>query len=290
MRTERDMIALILRTAEHDDRILGAYLEGSRANPNAPKDIFQDYDIVYVVHETASFIGDRSWIDRFGKRLYMQYPEDGERYPHDRGNCYGWLVQFSDGVRLDLHVVTQSYAKKALEAGEPYRILFDQCGCLPEADCNSDRAYWVAKPDETEFLAACNEFWWCLNNVAKGLWRNEGLYVMDMLSGVVRPELIRLLSWRVGVETDFSVNIGKAGKYLKQRLPPEIWERLLATYPHAETDEIWRSVFILCDLFDETAVDLSKQLGFRYDRTEAENSRRFCEHVQNLPEDAKDVY
>ena len=68
---------LILDTAAADDRILAVYMNGSRTNPNVPKDIFQDYDIVYVVTETESFRKDRGWIDRFGERLFMQYPEEG---------------------------------------------------------------------------------------------------------------------------------------------------------------------------------------------------------------------
>jgi len=290
MRTEKAVIELLIRTASDDDRVLGAYLEGSRANRSAPKDIFQDYDVVYIVRETGSFQQDRRWIDRFGERLCMQYPEDGERYPNDRKNCYGWLMQFSDGVRLDLHVVTQSYANRTLKKGEPYRVLLDKCGCLPENDCTSDKAYWVKQPDEDAFLATCNEFWWCLNNVAKGLWRDEPPYAMDMLCGVVRPELIRLLGWRVGVETGFSVSVGKSGKYLEKYLPGKTWKRLLMTYPRAATDEIWQAVFVMCDLVDEAAEFLAERLGFRYDKTEAENSRRYCEHVMNLPKDAKGVY
>ena len=78
MRTEEEMIQMIQDTARKDDRIRAAYLEGSRANPKVPKDMFQDYDVVYIVEETESFQRDKSWIDRFGKRLYMQYPEDRE--------------------------------------------------------------------------------------------------------------------------------------------------------------------------------------------------------------------
>jgi len=37
-------------------------MNGSRANPNVKKDIFQDYDIVYVVTETESIIRDEDWI------------------------------------------------------------------------------------------------------------------------------------------------------------------------------------------------------------------------------------
>ena len=74
MRSEKEMMDLIIAVANNDVRIRAAYLEGSRANPNVPKDIFQDYDIVYVVTETRSFREDKAWIDRFGERLYMQYP------------------------------------------------------------------------------------------------------------------------------------------------------------------------------------------------------------------------
>ena len=56
MRSEEKMYELIMNIAKADDRVAAVYMNGSRTNPNAPKDIFQDYDIVYVVRETKSFI------------------------------------------------------------------------------------------------------------------------------------------------------------------------------------------------------------------------------------------
>lgn len=76
MRSEKEMLDLIIRTAREDERIIAAYLEGSRVDPNAQKDIFRDYDVEYIVRDTAPFIADKSWIDRFGERLFMQYPDD----------------------------------------------------------------------------------------------------------------------------------------------------------------------------------------------------------------------
>lgn len=48
-RTETEMMNLILSTAKEDERVRAVILNGSRANPNLKKDIFQDYDIVYIV-------------------------------------------------------------------------------------------------------------------------------------------------------------------------------------------------------------------------------------------------
>jgi len=75
MRTEQEMFDLILQTARDDERIRAVILEGSRADPNAPKDILQDYDIVYIVTELASFVDDPAWVQCFGELLILQMPE-----------------------------------------------------------------------------------------------------------------------------------------------------------------------------------------------------------------------
>ena len=62
MRSEQEIYQLLLEVAKKDERIKAVYMNGSRTNDNAPKHIFQDYDIVYVVEETASFISDPLWL------------------------------------------------------------------------------------------------------------------------------------------------------------------------------------------------------------------------------------
>ena len=138
MRTEEAMLRLIVDTARDDERIHAAYLEGSRANPAAPRDLFQDYDVVYIVTTTRPFIEDRAWIDRFGERLAMQLPEENPLYPSEPDACYGWLIQLADGVRLDLHVCTADYALANLEL---YRILLDKDGVLPPPAETTDARY-----------------------------------------------------------------------------------------------------------------------------------------------------
>jgi aminoglycoside 6-adenylyltransferase len=75
MRSEKEMMDMILNAAENDDRIRAVFMNGSRANPNAKKDIFQDYDVIYVVRDIKSFTSDHSWMDIFGDRIMMQMPE-----------------------------------------------------------------------------------------------------------------------------------------------------------------------------------------------------------------------
>lgn len=292
MRTEAEMYDLILGTARADDRILAVYMNGSRTNDNVVRDIFQDYDIVYVVEQTRPFIEDAGWIQRFGEILYMQCPEALDLacgIPCSIEENYGWLMQFSDGNRLDLHVQTGAYAAVHIQDDSLCRILLDKKGILPSIGVPSERDYLVSPPAPAAFHHCCNEFWWCLNNVAKGLWRREIPYVQDMLGLYIRPQLIRLLSWKIGIDTAWSVSIGKSGKYMYRYLEPDIWDRFLSTYGGSRIGELWDCVKVMCTLFDETARQVAKTLDFNYDAQEAKASMFFLENAKNLPEDATEV-
>lgn len=289
MRTEQEMLDLILSTAKEDPRIRAVYMNGSRTNVNAPKDIFQDFDIVYVVAETLSFQQDKTWIDRFGKRLFMQYPDEGLS-PSDKNSSYGWLIQFADGNRLDLHVKTLELVLKEIKTDRLCKILLDKDQILPEIDAPTDEDFWVQKPSEMEYLHTCNEFWWCLDNVAKGLWRKEIPYVQDMLNIIIRPELVRMLSFKIGLQTDFSCSIGKSGKYMHRWLSKDEWAQFLKTYAGSDISELWDAVFAMCRLFDFTAQKVGNDLSYDYNREEAENCLAYLHHIRILPQNASEIY
>lgn len=289
MRSEKEMMDLIIGVAERDERIRGVYLNGSRANPNAPKDIFQDYDFVYVVKETPSFIRDKNWIDVFGERLYMQLPEEmGRMLGQDCApdECYGYLIQLSDGNRIDFHLQIPAYAWEEMRQDRMCRILLDKDGNLPKLPPATDEDHWVKRPSAEEYRCCCNEFWWLLNNIGKGLWRGEIPYAMDMINMHERPELLRMLSWYAGLGCDFSCSVGKSGKYLYKYLSQNRYERLLGTYPAANVEAVWNAMFSMCDLFDETARRVGQALGYEYDEEEAHNSRLFFDCTCELPGDA----
>lgn len=293
MRSEQEMFDLILNTAREDERIRAVYMNGSRTNPNAPKDIFQDYDIVYVVRDTRPFIEDTAWIDRFGERLYMQYPERNDLFRGevtDFENCYGWLMQFADGNRIDLHVQSIPFSQKSILNDRLCKIMLDKDGILPAMPEPTDADFWVREPTPALFAVECNGFWWCLNNVAKGLWREEIPYVQEMLNAEERQHLIQMLAWRIGLEHDFSVSIGKAGKYLSRFLTEADWNTFLSTYASATLSEMWSATVTMCRLFDRTAREVAQELHYPYDEWEAENSFQYLLHVQRLPKDASAIY
>ena len=283
MRTPEQMYYTILQFARDRADIRAVYLNGSRANPNAPQDDFMDYDVVYVTDKIAAYRGDTSWIADFGQIAVMQQPDDPAIFPdgHDPDHRYAFLMQFRDGVRIDLTLLAPSLVKSHYTADKIVRPLLDKDGILPPSAPATDRDYWVKPPTAAGYHGCCNEFWWVSTYVAKGLWRGELLYAIDQLNLGVRPMLLRMLCWWVGQRTGFKASMGKCCKYLPANLP-SAWQKLLAgTYPPLDEEAIWQALFNAAELFSQAAAAVAAAQGFSYDNCQQQGALDYLHGVQN---------
>ena len=57
MRTETEMLDVILQTAK-TLQVEAVAMSGSRTDTKAPKDEFQDYDVVYIVESLDGLLAD----------------------------------------------------------------------------------------------------------------------------------------------------------------------------------------------------------------------------------------
>jgi aminoglycoside 6-adenylyltransferase len=293
MRNEQEMMDLIINTAIEDERIRAVYMNGSRTNLNVPKDIFQDYDIVYVVTETSTFIEDENWIHLFGDLLMVQEPD---KLDHGIGldmnfeRRYAYLMLFTDGNRIDLTLQTKETMLEVYGKDKLTIPLIDKDDFLPSIPSPSDIDYHVKKPTEGQFESCTNNFWWCLQNVAKGIWRDELPYAKLMFNYTTRESLDEMVNWWIGIEYDFQVSTGKMGKYFKKFLPESYWEMYQKTYSDGSYENIWNSVFITCELFRVLARDVAESLSYTYPADDDKNIMEYLHYVKKLPPDAKEIY
>lgn len=265
MRTEDEMFNLILELAKEDERIRLVGMEGSRTNKRAPKDRFQDYDISYIVTEMAPFIQNEKWLDLFGPRIFMQKPEAMSLYPQELGNWFSYLMLFEDGNRIDLTLIPLSELNVYLEKSDGLlEILLDKDNRVKDLPRSSDAFYHIQKPTEQFYDDCCNEFWWIATYVVKGICREEFLYAADYLNQYLRPELLRMVSWKVGLETDFSVSLGKNYKYLEDFVQPHLWNQLRETFEMHTYSHLWEALFTCLQLFREVSKEVADQLAFSY--------------------------
>lgn len=277
MCNEEEMFNLILGFAKANNSIKAVLLNGSRANPNAKKDEFMDFDIVYVVDRTEPFIKNKDFISYFGKILIMQEPDNPNlffpEYPNEEK--YTYLMQFTDGNRIDLTFAIPEFAEKICKEDSQAVVLIDKNNIFSEISSPSDKSYHIKRPSENEFLACCNEFWWLSTYIAKGLWRNQVVYALEIFNQDVHPEFMKMMRWFVGINNDFKVSSGKYDKYFEKLLPPEIYQKLLKTYPAANIENIWTSLKMMCELFNEIGNQISNNLNFKYNSHESENVMKY---------------
>ena len=269
-KNEEEVIALILNVANADDRIRAVLLNGSRAKPKVVRDIFQDFDIVYIVKKIDTFLQDHSWIDVFGERIILQVPEEmmvGEKHE----NSFHYLMLFKDGNRIDLTLFPFDKLETQYKQDSLTMLLLDKDKLFEKLSPSNDSDYLIKRPTEKEFNDCCNEFWWVTTYVAKGLWRNEITYAKEMLEIPVRGMFLKIIEWYIGTKTEFTVSFGKSGRNMKQHISCDLYKKILSTYPDSNINNIWNSLFIMTGIFSRLACEIEHTMDFKYNKEQEQN-------------------
>ena len=270
MRTETEMFDVILQTAKVL-QVDAVAMSGSRTNPKAPKDEFQDYDVVYIVEDLDGLIADLSWLDQFGNRLIEQH--------NILGNRRLYLMLFEDGNRIDLTLCPKEHINEWVASEADYTVLVDEKG-LFESYSPSPQRFWTSPASETDYEKTCNEFWWVSAYVVKGICRKQVIYSTDHLYGICQQELLKVLAWQVASDRG-AVDIGKNYKYLFNYLPIEKEKEFSALLDFSSLDKITQSLFATMQLFHQEAQYLAQKMGFKYEKEVAEKMMRYAK--EKLP-------
>ena len=271
MRTVIEMFDVILQTAKVL-QVVAVAMSGSRTNPKAPKDEFQDYDVVYVVDDLDNLTSDLSWLDQFGTRIIEQH--------NVLGNRRLYLMLFEDVNRIDLTICPKDYINEWVDSEAGFTVLVDEKG-LFESYSPSPQRFWIHPASETDFEKTCNEFWWVSAYVVKGICRKQVIYETDHLYGICQQELLKLLAWQVASDKG-KIDIGKNYKYLFNYLPSEKEKEFSNLLDFSSLDKITQSLLATMKIFHQEAQILSQKMGFEYDREVAEKMIQYAE--EKLPD------
>ncbi|MCY7099399.1 MULTISPECIES: aminoglycoside 6-adenylyltransferase [Streptococcus] len=265
-RSQEQMLRLISQTAK-SIQVEAVAMSGSRTNPKAPKDEFQDYDVVYVVDDLDNLTSDLSWLDQFGTRIIEQH--------NVLGNRRLYLMLFEDGNRIDLTLCPTEYIQEWVDSEADYTVLKDEKGLFVPYSPNPQR-YWTSPASAIDFEKACNEFWWVSAYVVKGICRKQAIYATDHLYGICQQELLKVFAWQVASDRG-EVDIGKNYKYLFQYLPAEKEKEFSALLDFSSVEKLTQSLFATMQLFHREAQILAQKMGFDYDKEVAEKMIQYAE-------------
>jgi len=283
---EDDVINRLMTWGDRQACVRAVLLTSSRAGSGAPLDILSDYDPILYVTDTAPFVNDEGWLRDFGDIVVMfrdQWEEYGMRQ-------YTRLVLYDDGTKIDFTIAPVGVLEKVL--GEPalpdyldvgYRVLLDKDQLTGRISPPSYRAHIPSKPTEQEFRNLVEQFWWDSTYVAKHLWRNELFPAKYMLDYVLKfDSLRRMLEWSIEIAHDWSLQPGKEGRWLRQRLPPKVWSALEDTFVGAAIEDNWQALFRTTELFRATALSVARNLDYEYPQQVDVNVSAYLQKIRAL--------
>ncbi|MCK5811296.1 MAG: aminoglycoside 6-adenylyltransferase [Clostridiales bacterium] len=285
MKSETQIYKIILNMANNDERIRAVELNGSRSNPKAIKDDYQDYDIACYVTDLTYYKNNQKFIENFmsnfGKLIIMQSAAEQSDYDMDNDNWYIYMMQFDDGIRIDLsfYKINESIDSNRESLSV---ILLDKDGLFSHSHVSDERDFYPKIPTDKEFRFSTNEFWWLVTYVAKGIARKEVTFSKVMFDCYLRKELFKMINWYIGITTDYDENPGKLGKNYHTLLDEKNYKLYLATYSSNDFLEMTKSLLTICKLYENLSNEVAIKNKFKYKKSEAQNVTKYILNMKKL--------
>ena len=285
----RDIIPALIQWATAHSSIRAVLLTSTRAIPDALIDALSDYDVILVAQDIHPFVADRTWLNDFGDVLVVYWDPIHPAPVFCIEQC-GNVTQYADGLKIDftlwsVALLQQFVAAPALPAGldAGYRVLLDKDHLTTIMRPPTGTAYVPTPPTLTTYQTLINDFLSDAPYVAKCLWRDELLPAKWCLDCDMKHTYLRqLLEWRMEINYGWSVPAGFLGKWLKKRLPPDIWAQVEQTYVGARLADNWDALAHTMALFRQVAVEVGEHLGYAYPHDLHQRVCAYVDHIKQL--------
>jgi len=163
-KTEKEMLKLIKDFANSDERIRVVLMNGSRANPNSKRDIFQDYDITCYVTDVEPFKDENYVIPQFGEMLIVEQPNYGPWPPEDAdGSYHNYNMQLLDGNRIDISFYSINTLRTQTEDSLTL-VLLDKDNLCKHLSPPSEKSYFITPPTKDLYKGCCEAFLFALGS------------------------------------------------------------------------------------------------------------------------------
>jgi len=276
--SQKNMANEVVEWARKDENIRVVILTSTRANPNASVDALSDYDIELAVRNREQFSNPDEWMSTFGQIMVR----------HSKWT----MVHYLDAPRIDFSLMTVEELEEEVNAPElaeswdiGYKVLLDKDGMTKDLKPPTYTAFRTKPPTESEYDELVHHFWWSITYVAKYLYRDELFFAKYMLDNALHHKYLKTsLDWYVGMNNNWEINTGVAGKWLKKYLDPEIWSDIEMTFVGANLEENWKAMFKIAEIFGRLTSEIGTNLGYTYPTELDQNVTVYLNKIGNSEE------
>ena len=258
-------------------------LEGSRANKNAKRDRFQDYDISFFMPNITPLREDSTWLGRFGEVLMVQMPESMELFVPDlKAGWFSYLAIYASGLKIDFTLIPLSDVEFYFTNERLTQVLLDKEKIVAKRGIDTivitiDRDFWLKPLTQRSFEDCLNEFYHLKGYALRSFLRREVLAYNAYVDSMRECVLI-LLAWQRALSAiestsgvieskqdslhTFNFSYGKHYKYLPKSLPKKTYKLLLQTYALGNLKQSKKALKALQILCDKASKKIAQTTGF----------------------------
>ena len=283
MRASHVVINQVISFVEQEDSIRALIQTGLRLNQNAPIDLMRDYHFNWFIKDDDMdlYVNNKEWIQQFG---------DVVIYKKTNLKWEGVLfqIQYKDGVRIDIQLVPLKDCLKAIYAETLCKVILDKDGILPPLDEPNDSAHYVEMPTREQFEEVMTDLWWFQIEVAKAIYRDELPLAKWIFDGVLMDRMITLLSWKIGCQYGWRIDVGRRGRWLKRYLSENVYADFIHLYPTKGYISMWERLFCMGPFINKIAKEIGMECGYGYDQSHGRLVTDFLHRINSLPNNATD--
>jgi aminoglycoside 6-adenylyltransferase len=283
---EQEILDRLIAWGKAKDDVRAMILTSSRANPDVKIDRFSDYDPILVVTDIRQYMNDE-WLGDFSKVLVVYHDPVKLEYGFERF-CY--VTQYESGLKIDFTLWPVGLLRKIIELEKlpdyldiGYKILLDKDDTAIKLKPPSYQAFIPKIPNLKEYYEVVEGFFLDATYVAKHIWRHDLIPLKYEFELIKFENLRTMLEWRMEIDHGWSVKPGAYGKGLQKYVGTKYWARLETTYVGAGSEENWKALLETFALFRDVAIEVAKELGFKYPSDLDEQVMKYLKLVQDTP-------
>lgn len=285
MRTEREIVDSVLDYAMRDNGVRAVI----RTDLLPVREYLRACNFIFIVDDIDRYDGD-IFRGCLGERILLFR---GDRsYPEIFPDAKAHLMVFRDGATIAINAMRRDafldrynggHDRGDVWIGDTYQKLLDKDGMLPVIERLEEKQTLFSQiPTGSEFMGACDEFWWVLKTFAEYTLREELPAAMYYLNVAVRDLLNRLLRWHIVLRTGKPVDMGILDSNLEKLLEKDLFLLYRQTYPDADYAHIWQAYRAVADLWSRVGNDVAERCGFKYPKDVEKDMLAFIQNLREL--------
>lgn len=261
MENEREVIRRITRAAQQDAYIRVLIMTGDRVNKAAVQQPLSRYEFTIAAEDPEQALASKVW-EKIDDVALLRAAKRGVRTVNGIEIHNAWLL-YEDMSRVSLQAVKSSDVQAYVQVDSLIQIMLDKDGVLPPMGIPTDLSRRTKAPSETRFQELFDRFFESAMECGIALKKDELLRALAFLSEA-RQYLLPATEYAIATEYDYLINLGDRGGNLKVYLDKTEYASYLRTYPSADIDQAWTSLFTACSLFRTAGMKICEKEQFAY--------------------------